>query len=265
MFGYSNSEFLGMEMANLYSGGANEVGYVRRKLRESKFLQNYETTLKRKDETTIHVNVSLSAVHSEDGQVESVLAVCKDITQQKELEAELKEMSIKDSLTGLYNHRHFYDRLEGEIERSVRQHHPLTLLLFDVDDFKSYNDRHGHLEGDKALQGAGKAVIVSTRGHVDIGFRYGGDEYTVILPEAGEEQALQIAERIRHMFEEMQFDDLTLSIGLMTYREGYTLQAFIRFTDAMMYVAKRDGGNQVCVYRDQVLAEDLSADESEDA
>ena len=265
MFGYSTSEFLGMEMAKLYSGGANEVGYVRRKLRESKFLQNYETTLMRKDETTIHINVSLSAVQAEDGQVESVLAVCKDITQQKELEAELKEMSIKDSLTGLYNHRHFYDRLEGEIERAVRQGHPLTLLLFDVDEFKSYNDRHGHLEGDKALQGASKAVLVSTREHVDIGFRYGGDEYTVILPEAGEEQALQIAERIRHMFEEMQFDDLTLSIGLMTYREGYTLQAFIRFTDAMMYVAKRDGGNQVCVYRDQVLADDLSADEGEDA
>jgi diguanylate cyclase (GGDEF)-like protein len=173
-------------------------------------------------------------------------------------------MSIKDSLTGLYNHRHFFDRLEAEIERAVRQGHPLTLLLFDVDEFKSYNDRHGHLEGDKVLQGAGRAVAASTREHVDIGFRYGGDEYTVILPEAGEQQALQIAERIRRTFQQMQFDSLTLSIGLMTYREGYTLRAFIRFTDAMMYEAKRNGGNQVCVYRDQVLAEDLNEDESED-
>ncbi len=265
MFGYSTSEFLGMKMAKLYSGGANEVVYVRRKLRESKFLQNYETTLIRKDETAIQVNVSLSIVHSGDGQVESILAVCKDITQQKQLEAELKEMSIKDSLTELYNHRHFYDRLEGEIERSVRQGHPLTLLLFDVDEFKSYNDRHGHLEGDKALQGAAKAVLASTREHVDLGFRYGGDEYTVILPEAGEEQALLIAERIRNMYEEMQFDKLTLSIGLMTYREGQTLREFIRFTDAMMYEAKREGGNQVCVYRDQVLVHEPGEDESEEA
>jgi diguanylate cyclase (GGDEF)-like protein len=178
-----------------------------------------------------------------------VLAICKDITEQKRLESELKEMSIKDSLTNLYNQRYFYDRLEAEIERAKRQGHPLSLLLFDVDQFKTYNDCHGHLDGDKVLKAAGQVVVECTREHVDIGFRYGGDEFTVILPEASEEQALSIARRIRATFESRHFDNLTVSIGLMSYREGSSLRSFIRFTDAMMYDAKRSGGNRVYVYR----------------
>ena len=99
-----------------------------------------------------------------------------------------------------------------------------------------------------------------TREHVDLGFRYGGDEFTIILPEAPEDQAHRIAERIRETFAEKHFDLLTLSVGLMTYQEGHTARSFIQFTDSMMYDAKRSGGNKVHIYRADELSEQHSVD-----
>jgi len=249
MLGRTREDLIGVPIANLYNGGGDEAEYVQRLLLENAPLQNYETELLRKDGSTVPVNMSLSFVNGSDGAVASTLAICKDITCQKKLETELKEMSIKDSVTGLYNQRYFYDRLAVEIERARRQSHPLSLLLFDIDQFKQYNDRHGHLAGDSVLQTAGLIVTESTREHVDLGFRYGGDEFTVILAEADEAQAYNIADRIRTGFVAHKFDMLTVSIGLMTYREGYSLRTFIQFTDAMMYDAKRSGGNRIFVYR----------------
>ena len=89
-------------------------------------------------------------------------------------------------------------------------------------------------------------MLECTREHVDIGFRYGGDEFTVILPEAEEQQAMAIAERIRETFQEFGFDELTLSIGCVSFKEGFTVRSFIEKADALMYQAKRAGGNQVC-------------------
>ncbi len=249
MLGYSNEEFVGILPEQFFSGGGDEIRHIRRILQREKMLQNYETELKHKNGSLIPINMSISYVSGPDGAVVSTLAICKDITMQKQLERELKEMSIKDSLTGLYNQRYFYDRLESEIERANRQGHALSLLLFDIDQFKTYNDCHGHLEGDKVLRTAGQVVEESTREHVDTGFRYGGDEFTVILPEANETQAYNIAERIRSMFEAKRFDHLTVSIGLMTYKPGSSVRSFIRYADAMMYDAKRSGGNRVYVYK----------------
>ena len=249
MLGYAREELIGSAVWKLYTGGREEARHVQRLLRENAPLQNYETELTHKDGAVIPVTMSISGVTDAAGNVTSWLAICKDSTEQKKLERELKEMSIKDSLSGLFNQRYFYDRLAGEIERARRQNHPLSLLLFDIDQFKTYNDCHGHLAGDNVLQAAGLTVVESTREHVDVGFRYGGDEFTVILPEADEDQAYNIAERIRTGFEGRHFDNLTVSIGLMTYKEGYSLRTFIQFTDAMMYDAKRSGGNKIYVYR----------------
>ncbi len=251
MFGYAREALEAMPIANLLHGGNDELQYIYRMLDQGKPVQNYESEVLHKSGLLIPVNITLSQVRAPGTGGVSTLAICKDITQQKHLENELKEMSIKDSLTCLYNQRCFYDRLEAEIERATRQGHPLSLLLFDVDQFKTYNDCHGHLEGDRVLRTAGEVVLESTREHVDIGFRYGGDEFTVILPEADEEQAHVIAERIRQSFESKRFDRLTLSIGLMQYRPGSTARSFIRFADAMMYDAKRSGGNRVFIYNSE--------------
>ncbi len=249
MLGFIDNDLMGQSMNTLFAGGPEEVQYLERVLAPESPLQNYDSKLLTKEGKSIPVSISLSIVTDEagDGRT-SILAICKDVTEQKRLEHELKEQSLRDGLTGMYNLRCFYERLESEIERSRRQKHPLSMLLLDVDNFKSYNDSHGHLEGDKVLKGIAQCVLDSTREHVDIGFRYGGDEFTVILPETPKEQALVIANRVREMFASKRFDLLTLSIGLMTYDERYSAQTFIRLTDSMMYDAKRSGGNRVYIY-----------------
>ncbi len=256
MLGFSAEELEGRPVGDFYIGGVEEARYIRRVTGLKRPLQNYETEFKHKDGLTVPVSMSVSIVPSDGDEENAMLAICKDITDQKRLERELKEMTIRDGLTGLYNLRHFYDRLEGEIERAKRQHHPLSLLLIDIDGFKSYNDAHGHLEGDRVLREVGRVMTECTREHVDLGFRYGGDEFTIILPEAPEDQANQIAQRIRATFEEKHFDLLTLSVGLMTYQEGHSARSFIQLTDSMMYDAKRSGGNKVYVYSaDELRAE----------
>jgi len=248
MFGYTPADLVDTPVSALLHGGEEEFQFIRRAVEKGAPLQNYETEIAAKDGRKVPINMSLSLVRDSAGKLISTLAICKDITEQKRLEAELKEMSIKDSLTGLYNQRYFYDKLESEIERARRQGHPLSLVLFDVDQFKPYNDKHGHLEGDRVLRTVGQVVVESTREHVDLGFRYGGDEFTVILPEADEKEAYTIAERIRAAFEAKHFDDLTLSVGVMSYQQGTSLKSFIRYADAVMYDAKREGGNRVYVY-----------------
>ena len=260
ILGFSVEELEGRSIGDFYIGGIEEAKYIRRVTGLNRPYQNYETEFKHKDGLTVPVSMSVSLVPPEGDEEPAMLAICKDITEQKRLERELKEMTIRDGLTGLYNLRHFYDRLEGEIERAKRQDHPLSLLLLDIDGFKSYNDSHGHLEGDRVLREVARVVTDCTREHVDLAFRYGGDEFTIILPEAPEDQALQIARRIRETFESKHFDLLTLSVGLMTYQEGHSARSFIQFTDSMMYDAKRSGGNKVHVYHPEEMSGQHFAD-----
>lgn len=248
LLGLTQEEFTGKAAADILRGGEQELRSLRTEVAPEKPLRNHETELRRKDGQLVPVSVSVSVVKGARSRGEALLAICRDVTEQRRLEQKLRDLSIKDSLTGVYNKRYFYERLKTEIERARRQRHPLSLLFFDIDRFKGYNDTYGHLEGDKVLRAVGQLVLDCTREHVDTGFRYGGDEFTVILPEANKEQAMRIAERIRTKFEAKQFDGLTLSIGLMAYQEGYSLPLFIQFTDAMMYGAKRAGGNVVYVY-----------------
>ncbi len=255
MLGYGEGELIGADIGNMYVGGSEEARYVRRVLSADRPLQNYETELRQRNGEIVPVSVSVSFVPDAQGRPDAMLLVCKNITEQKRFELELKEMTIRDGLTGLFNLRYFYERLESEIERAKRQKHPLSLLLLDIDKFKSYNDAHGHLEGDRVLREVARCVLESTREHVDLGFRYGGDEFTVILPEADESGAMLIAQRLRESFASRHFDLLTMSIGLMTYEDAYTPRAFIQLTDTMMYDAKRAGGNKVTVYRAEDLAQ----------
>jgi diguanylate cyclase (GGDEF)-like protein len=159
----------------------------------------------------------------------------------------LEELSITDDLTGIYNRRNFYEKLSQEIARVGRHKRPLSLLMFDVDHFKSYNDTHGHLAGNRILERVGRIVSEEIR-EVDWGFRYGGDEFTVILPETSKENAMVVAERIRKAFEKCKFDETTLSIGIAQYDLQSDLDTIIRNADEAMYKAKNQGGNRVDIY-----------------
>jgi len=159
----------------------------------------------------------------------------------------LEELSITDDLTGIYNRRHFYEKLSEMTARAKRYKLSLSLLMFDVDHFKAYKDTRGHLAGNRVLERVGRIVSEEIR-EVDWGFRYGEDEFAVILPETSKKDATIVAEKIRKAFEKCKFDETTLSIGVAQYDLESDLDILIKHADETMYKAKNQGGNKIEVY-----------------
>ncbi|MGA2517788.1 MAG: diguanylate cyclase [Thermodesulfobacteriota bacterium] len=177
--------------------------------------------------------------------VNQCLEKYKTLKEKERLEDEVRRLSVTDDLTGLYNHRHFFKTLEAELVRLKRQRTSLSLMMVDLDHFKSYNDRYGHLEGDKVLKNVGEIVKHSIRHNVDSGYRYGGDEFAVLLIGASMDRAMTIAERIRSSIENTEFQNITVSIGLSEYRDPLDLEGFVKSADDALYTAKHAGGNRV--------------------
>lgn len=160
---------------------------------------------------------------------------------ERDLKKELSRLSITDSLTGLFNQRQFYLRLREEMVRSMRQKHPLALILLDLDNFKEYNDRRGHLAGDEALRHVGKAILKSIREGVDSGYRYGGDEFAVMLIDSDLVIAQEIGKRVRSAIKDS--GELSASAGYAVYGENMSLKDFVGLADAELYKAKTQGKN----------------------
>lgn len=168
---------------------------------------------------------------------------------------ELEELSIKDGLTGLFNHRFFYNKMKEEIERARRYHKRVSLLLIDLDDFKHYNDHQGHLQGDDLLRTIGEIIRNNIR-VTDFACRYGGEEFAVILPETDRQEAEVAAERIRRAIQEYAFPyeetqplgDVTVTIGGGSYPDdSEELSDLIKKVDDLLYKAKGEGKNKVYV------------------
>jgi diguanylate cyclase (GGDEF)-like protein len=168
-------------------------------------------------------------------------------------QAMLRELSTRDSLTGLINHREFHRQLTEEVERSRRYGRPFSLLMLDIDHFKTINDTYGHLAGDKAL----RALAALIRGEVrptDLAARYGGEEFALVLPETAAPGALTLAERLRARvaghaiaLTADQTISLTVSIGLASFPEDKdAVQKLVSAADQALYVAKSGGRNRVC-------------------
>ena len=157
---------------------------------------------------------------------------------ERNMRRELSRLSITDPLTGLYNHRHFFSKLREEIARAHRQKHPLTLVLLDLDDFKIYNDTKGHLAGDRLLEGVGALINTRIRQGVDSGYRYGGDEFAVLLVELGGERAISAAKRLADaMASEL---GVTASLGVGFLAEGMSAEDLVALADEKMYADKRE-------------------------
>ena len=155
----------------------------------------------------------------------------------EEMEAtkrELERLSITDELTGLFNRRHFYKILAREMEVARKYGMPLSLLIMDLDDFKDYNDTHGHVEGDRALRRLAGVIERSIRSGLDSAYRLGGDEFAVIAPGSNREQARKMGERIQDSLK-----DLSLSIGIAEFVKGMDADSFISQADKRMYEEKR--------------------------
>jgi diguanylate cyclase (GGDEF)-like protein len=211
---------------------------------------------------------SESAFGEDDLRLLSLLALQVAVGMRNaRMYAEIEKLSVTDPLTGLYNYRYFYQRLGAEIARSQRYHHPLSLIMVDLDDFKKINDHCGHLFGDRVLSEAAQGIRANIRrydepvvlkgGEIDIVSRYGGEEFIIIQPDTALEGAVVCAERLRKLLERQIGQKLGLpcsekspvrvtgSFGVAAFREGESLENLIKRADVAMYQAKDQGKNRV--------------------
>lgn len=151
---------------------------------------------------------------------------------------ELNRLSITDSLTELFNQRHFYARLNEEVIRAERQRHPLSLILLDLDNFKEYNDKNGHLAGDEVLRNVGAIIGHCIREGVDSGYRYGGDEFAIIVIDADIEIAKDIGMRINKSFESDV--NIAVSIGYSKFKYGMSGKDLVSEADGDLYKNKTE-------------------------
>ena len=212
-----------------------------------------------KDGSSIWMELSLSFIRDKDQKPTAIIIVSRDIDDRKRAEEALRkseeryrELSIVDDLTQLYNSRHFHEQLKSEASRVNRYGQPLTLLMADIDNFKSFNDAYGHVEGDEVLSRFGQVVKRCLR-ETDSAYRYGGEEFTVLLPMTTSKDGLILAERIRKELKKEIFSPLsgeeihvTMSIGLGQYQPHEDMKIFVRRVDELMYQAKKNGKDRVC-------------------
>jgi len=198
-------------------------------------------------------------IYDAEGHVVAADVVAHDITERKQAEESLREsehryqeLSIIDDLTQLYNSRHFYAQLEKEMDRSNRYEQPLTILLLDLDKFKDFNDTYGHVEGDQVLLRLGQVIKRCLR-ETDSAYRYGGEEFTIILPMTTNEEGFVTAERIQTELRNEAFSPvldqeiyMTVSIGLAQYKSKEEMKAFVQRVDQLMYQAKKNGRDRIC-------------------
>jgi diguanylate cyclase (GGDEF)-like protein/PAS domain S-box-containing protein len=260
LIGYEESEII----------GANYLSLVRPDMREEaarflgrQFVKKIENTyleipIIAKNGSEVWLGQNVQLLFDNKGDVVGFQAMSRDVTDRRMAEEKLKEseekyraLSIMDGLTGLYNSRHFYRVIDEERSRGSRYGQILSLLFIDIDDFKMFNDTYGHLEGDEVLARFGKLVKRSLR-ETDSAFRYGGEEFVVLLPMTAKMDGVQLAERIRSAFADEKFlpkpereVSMTVSVGVAQLRAGDTAEAFIKRADSRMYKAKQTGKNRV--------------------
>jgi diguanylate cyclase (GGDEF)-like protein len=157
--------------------------------------------------------------------------------ERKRLERELRRLSITDNLTELFNQRCFFEEINQEVTRARRMKYPLCLIVFDLDNFKQYNDTHGHLAGDEVLRGVGRITRQSIRMDVDTAYRYGGDEFAVLLPNTEPKEAWEVAERIKKNIAG-ELKGVNVSVGISFLEEHSTIKDFIQAADLAMYLDK---------------------------
>ncbi|MFC1494604.1 diguanylate cyclase [Thermodesulfobacteriota bacterium] len=183
------------------------------------------------------INAGASDFIKKPFDIEELEAKIRRIITERELRKELNRLSITDSLTDLYNQRHFYFRLNGEVIRTQRQGSSLTIMLLDLNDFKIYNDKYGHLAGDDVLREAGEIIRSSIRDAVDSGYRYGGDEFAIILIDADLDIAREIGYRIGEAF--INKEKVTVSIGYSRYEKGMSVKELVDIADKDLYESKK--------------------------
>ena len=191
--------------------------------------------------------------YDQNGKPIFLAGIVFDITNKKELQQELEDknrvlekMTTLDGLTKINNHRGLIEQLKASVSESNVSKQPFSIILFDIDDFKKINDQYGHLVGDEVLCSVADILSQSVRGNDVVG-RYGGEEFMAILPQAREDKAVQIANRIRQVIEKYDFKHnihVTVSAGVATFNNE-ELYSLVDRADKRLYQAKQNGKNQI--------------------
>lgn len=261
IFGYSNEEIIGkpiltiipQEFIDKHQKGFDKYIKGRKPVSAGKTLETKGLT-KQGEKISIELSIhSLKALKGKGGSKNLFFVIIRDISKRVKLQQKLFQQSITDPLTGLYNRRYFDKILKSEFERSERYKRSFSVIVVDIDGFKQVNDLYGHSFGDEILIKA-KDVFEKSLRKLDSAYRYGGDEFGMILPETPKEGAMDVAERVRGRFiKKCKLNDrrirLSLSIGLASFPEdGKDENSLIGAADRRMYHSKGEGGNHITGY-----------------
>ena len=241
MLGSSANAAAGKPAHDFYEGGREDAEKIMRLLRESPDgrVHNHELKMKASGGRLLSISLGASFLKDARGRVIGTLGVGKDITERVQLEQRLREMTRTDALTGLYNQRHFHERLREEASRALRQKRKLSMTLFDLDGFKQVNDRLGHLEGDRILRAFAQSLNDNIRREVDSAFRYGGDEFVVLMPETGGPGAMRVARRVAAAAKAtLSKDGVSTSWGVAPLPASGDVSLLVRRADAAMFKMK---------------------------
>lgn len=260
LLGYSREEFVEKKLWEV--GAFKDIEASQEAfeaLQKDGYIRYEDLPLKTKDGRLVQVEFVSNVYLVENKKV--IQCNIRDITERKQSqvalvksEALLRELSIRDSLTGLFNRRYLEETLERELLRASRKYLSLAIILLDVDDFKYFNDTYGHAVGDTILHQLGELLREHVRGD-DIACRYGGDEFILVLPDASLEVAQkradslsEAAQKLSIQIEDQKSGSITLSLGIALYpMHGSTSASILKAADAALYRAKRQGKGQVGV------------------
>ncbi|MFO7585485.1 MAG: sensor domain-containing diguanylate cyclase [Anaerolineales bacterium] len=258
MLGYSRDEFVERklwEVGAFKDIEANQNAFEA--LRENEYIHYENLPLRTKDGRLIEVEF-VSNIYLVEGE-KFIQCNLRDITERKqtqdaqmENEVLLRELSVRDYLTGLFNRRYLEETLERELLRALRQQSSLGVIMLDVDDFKQINDTYGHVAGDTVLRKLGKLLREHIRGE-DIASRYGGDEFLLVLPgaspEVTRERARVICEATKEshiQIDGKNLDSVAFSLGIAAFpQDGSTVAAILKAADFALYLAKHAGKGRV--------------------
>jgi diguanylate cyclase (GGDEF)-like protein/PAS domain S-box-containing protein len=247
-FGSSQEEVLGKPLSMLFVNERRINSIISRAYQTGNFI-NEEISIRTKSGEIRQLNLSAAIMNYDNINLNGLVVTAKDITEMKQLEIELRRkneqlglLAISDSLTGLYNVRHFYDQIKRELKRFSRNpERKLSLILLDIDRFKELNDTEGHQMGDHVLSALAQVIKVCIREDIDTGYRYGGDEFVIVLPDTDQKQARVVAERIQKQFGAFKFGNTGLSIGITEAMMVDNEETIVKRADEAMYTAKKSG------------------------